>query len=309
MRLPLKCLAIFLIICTSFMNNTQTGTLQKRLHQHVQQLTTIQPARNYANLASLNKTAAYISDEFEKMGYQVETQAFRVDGKEYKNIIASYGKKEGQRVVVGAHYDVCGDQPGADDNASAVAGLLETARLLQEQKPALAYQVDFVAYSLEEPPYFATEHMGSAVHAKFLYDQQIEVKAMICYEMIGFFSDKPNSQQFPDPALARIYPNTGNFIIVVGRQGYETFTAKIKSLMQAHSSIDVQSISFPSSQGLAGLSDHRNYWKYNYPAVMINDTSFLRNPNYHQKTDTIDTLDFKKMAEVVKGVYAAIIGL
>jgi Zn-dependent M28 family amino/carboxypeptidase len=298
--------SIFLtFILTFFMTHPPTEVSQERLYKDVAFLTSLQPARNYANLASLNKAADYIYQEFSNLGCQPEVQTFTADGKEYKNIIASFGKMDGERVIIGAHYDVCGDQPGADDNASAVAGLLETARLLYARKPALNYRIDFVAYSLEEPPYFATEHMGSAVHARYLHDKHIRVKAMICYEMIGYFSDKPHSQQFPDAALSKIYPNKGNFIIVVGRQGQETFTRNIQALMKANSSIDVQSIVFPYAEGLAGLSDHRNYWKYNYPAVMINDTSFLRNPNYHKKTDTIDTLDFKKMVEVVKGVYAA----
>jgi Zn-dependent M28 family amino/carboxypeptidase len=296
----------YLFLSIFFMDNPTTGVSQERLYKDVEALTSIQPARTYANLASLNKAADYIYQEFKKLDCQLEVQTFTVNGKEYKNIIASFGKKEAERVIIGAHYDVCGDQPGADDNASAVAGLLETARLLHAQKPSLSYRIDFVAYSLEEPPYFATEHMGSAVHAKYLHDNRIPVKAMICYEMIGYFSDKPHSQQFPDPALSKLYPNKGNFIIVVGRQGQESFSGKMQSLMKANSSIDVQSINFPYSEGLAGLSDHRNYWKYNYPAVMINDTSFLRNPHYHKKSDTIDTLDFKKMAEVVKGVYAAV---
>jgi Zn-dependent M28 family amino/carboxypeptidase len=301
-----------ILIVTTFMNNPNNPShdvSQKRLYQDVEFLTSLQPARNFANLSSLNKAADYIYQEFQKLDCHTEIQTYRVDGKEYKNIIASFGKMDGERVIIGAHYDVCGDQPGADDNASAVAGLLETARLLHARKPALPYRIDFVAYSLEEPPYFASEHMGSAVHARYLHDNRIPVKAMICYEMIGYFSEKPNSQQFPDPALSKIYPNKGNFIIVVGRQGQEKFTRSIQSLMKANSQIDVQSIVFPYAEGLAGLSDHRNYWKYNYPAVMINDTSFLRNPNYHKKTDTIDTLDFKKMAEVVKGVYAAATGL
>jgi Zn-dependent M28 family amino/carboxypeptidase len=293
------------LILTFFMNQPSTEVSQERLYKDVAFLTSLQPARNHANLASLNKAADYIYQEFSKLGCQPELQTFTADGKEYKNIIASFGKMDGERVIIGAHYDVCGDQPGADDNASAVAGLLETARLLYARKPALNYRIDFVAYSLEEPPYFATEHMGSAVHARYLHDNHIPVKAMICYEMIGYFSDKPNSQQFPDAALSKIYPNKGNFIIVVGRQGQEKFTRNIQALMKTNSSIDVQSIVFPYAEGLAGLSDHRNYWKYNYPAVMINDTSFLRNPHYHKKTDTIDTLDFNKMAEVVKGVYAA----
>jgi hypothetical protein len=280
-----------------------------RLYHDVEVLTSIQPARNHANLASLNRAADYIAGEFRKLHGRVTVQPFKVERKEYKNIIASFGPEDAERVIVGAHYDVCGDQPGADDNASAVAGLLETARLLSAHQPDLPYRVDFVAYSLEEPPYFATDLMGSAIHAKSLREGKVPVKGMICYEMIGYFSDAPGSQGFPDPALAKIYPNRGNFILVVGRDGQEAFWSKIKTQMKAHSAIDVQSISFPASQGLAGLSDHRNYWKYDYPAVMINDTSFLRNPHYHRSSDTIDTLDFDKMTEVVRGVYAALIRL
>ncbi len=280
-----------------------------RLYHDVEVLTSIQPARNHANLASLNRAADYIAGEFGKLNGRVTVQPFKVERKEYKNIIASFGPEDAERVIVGAHYDVCGDQPGADDNASAVAGLLETARLLDTGKPDLPYRVDFVAYSLEEPPYFATDMMGSAVHAKSLREGKVPVKGMICYEMIGYFSDAPGSQQFPDPALAKIYPNRGNFIVVVGKNGQEAFSGKIKTHMKAHSKIDVQSINFNSTGGLGGLSDHRNYWKYDYPAVMINDTSFLRNPNYHRSSDTIDTLDFDKMTEVVRGVYAALIRL
>ncbi len=278
-----------------------------RLYQDVAFLTSIQPARNHANVASLNRAADYIAGEFGKLACRVSVQTFQIERKEYKNIIASFGPEDAERVIVGAHYDVCGDQPGADDNASAVAGLLETARLLHANQPDLPYRVDFVAYSLEEPPYFASDRMGSAVHAKSLRDGKVPVRGMICYEMIGYFSDAPGSQEFPDPAMAKIYPSTGNFIVVVGKNGQEAFTAKIKAHMKAHSKIDVQSISMGSTQGLGGLSDHRNYWQYGYPAVMINDTAFLRNPNYHRPSDTIDTLDFDKMTEVVRGVYAALV--
>lgn len=282
---------------------------QNRLYQDVQELTSIIPARNHANLPSLNRAADYIKAELERLNCQVEEQHYKADGQEYRNIIASFGIEHAERVIVGAHYDVCGDQPGADDNASAVAGLLETARMVSELKPKLAHRIDFVAYSLEEPPYFATPQMGSAVHARSMHEQKAAVKAMICYEMIGYFSDEPDSQHFPDPNLAKLYPHTGNFIIVVGKQGQEKIVARVKELMQQNAAIDVQSINLPPSAGLAGLSDHRSYWTYGYQAVMINDTSFLRNPNYHEKTDTIDTLNFSKMAEVVNGVYAALLQL
>ncbi|TGE17615.1 M28 family peptidase [Hymenobacter elongatus] len=281
---------------------------QSRLYADVEFLTAIRPARTYRHLASLDKAADYIKAEFGKLACRVEEQPFRVDGQPYRNVIASFGPEKGERLILGAHYDVCGEQPGADDNASAVAGLLETARLLQAQ-PQLAHRIDLVAYSLEEPPFFGTEDMGSAVHAKSLHDQNAVVRAMLCYEMIGYFSDAPNSQRFPDERLAQLYPNTGDFIMVVGKQGQEALIERVRALMQDHASIDVQSISLPSAVGLSGLSDHRNYWRYGYQAVMINDTSFLRNPHYHQSTDTIDTLDFVRMAEVVNGVFGAIIQL
>jgi Zn-dependent M28 family amino/carboxypeptidase len=274
----------------------------------VEFLTTLTPARNYLHPESLEKTCTYIKTEFEKMGATPEEQKWLAEGKEYKNIIASFNREKSKRLIVGAHYDVCGNQPGADDNASAVAGLLETARLVFEQQPSIDYRIDFVAYCLEEPPFFATKSMGSYIHAKSLHDGGVDVIGMICYEMIGYFSDAPDSQSFPSPLLATLYPSTGNFIIVVGIEKYKDFTEKFYSLMQKDAGINVQVISFPAGFGseYASLSDQRNYWAFNYPALMINDTSFLRNPNYHLPSDTIDTLDFQKMAEVVNGACKAI---
>lgn len=210
---------------------------------------------------------------------------------------------------MGAHYDVCGNQPGADDNASAVAGLLETARMLTKNQPGLPYGVDFVAYCLEEPPFFATNEMGSYVHAKSLSDKGVKVLGMVCYEMIGYFSDEPNSQTYPDQTLAQLYPSTGNFIIVVGIHEHEAFNLKFHQEMSEGSGIDVQKITFPNSGGLASMSDHMDYWKFNFPALMINNTSFLRNPHYHEASDAIDTLDFPKMTEVVNSTYRACVNL
>ena len=286
------------------MNESKT-----RLYRDVERLTSIQPARNYRNMEALNEAVKYIQSELEKLDCQVREQPFKVDGRVYKNIIAYFDGSSKERIVVGAHYDVCGDQPGADDNASGVAGLLETARLLHEYKPNLVHPIELVAYCLEEPPYFASEDMGSAVHALSLHEQKVKLKAMVCYEMIGYFSDEPNSQKFPDPELAKHYPHTGNFIVVVGKAGQEKFTQHVRDLMRQHTAIDVQSVNLPAGYGLVGLSDHRNYWTYAIDAVMINDSSFLRNPHYHQTSDTIDTLDFDKMAAVVQGVYGAIIRL
>jgi hypothetical protein len=281
----------------------------ERLYKDVEFLTEITPSRNYLNLDSIKKVVEYIKKEFEKMEVSSVEQKWIAEKNEYSNLIASYEPLKSKRLIVGAHYDVYGDQPGADDNASAVAGLLETARMIFKNKPELDYGIDFVAYCLEEPPFFGSELMGSYVHAKSLKEDKVEVIGMICYEMIGYFSDESNSQNFPSPELASLYPDVANFIIVVGIDEYQEFNSKVHRLMAKDSEIDVQLINFPGSTGLAGLSDHRNYWTFGYPALMINDTSFIRNPNYHEKSDTIETLDFGKITEVINSSYKAIVNL
>lgn len=280
-----------------------------RLYKDVEFLTELRPFRNHLNLESLEKVCEFLRKEFSRAGFKTEDQKWMAGGKEYTNVIASYNSHKSKRLVVGAHYDVAGDQPGADDNASAVAGLLETARLVAENKPDLDYRIDFVAYCLEEPPYFASDQMGSYIHAKSLNDQDVDVLGMICYEMIGYFSEKPGSQQFPNEQLAKLYPDKGNFILVVGSNEYDAFNSRIHNLMQQDSGIDVQLASLPPALGLAGMSDQRSYWRFGYNALMINDSSFMRNPHYHLKSDTIDTLNFEKMTEVINSSYKAITGL
>lgn len=279
---------------------------KQRLYDDVLFLTSLAPSRSYFHPASLHKAAAYIKEEFEKLKGRLSFQNLH-EG--FQNILISFGPEEGERIIVGAHYDVCFDTPGADDNASAVAGLLELARLLDEQQPELRHRVDLVAYNFEEPPFFGSDRMGSAVHARSLARGRVPVKVMICLEMIGYFSDEPGSQRFPLPQMKALYPSTGNFIVVVGKSGQEETVEKVKRCMQANADIDVQSISAPTSITGIDFSDHRNYWAEGFPAVMINDTSFLRNPHYHQLTDTIDTLDFSRMVEVVRGVYGTVVNI
>jgi Zn-dependent M28 family amino/carboxypeptidase len=283
------------------------SAIEERLYHDVAFLTAIMPARNVYHPESLENAASYIESELRKANANPAQQTWQAGEQLYKNIIASYQPEKQNRLIIGAHYDVCGDQPGADDNASAVAGLLELARLLFENNPALDYRIDFVAYCLEEPPYFGTTDMGSYVHARSVYEEGTNVLGMISLEMIGYFSDAPGSQPFPSPELAKQYPDTANFIIVVGIEKFASFTNKIHQLMKQDAAIDVQVIHFPTGESLAGLSDQRNYWKFGYPALMVNDTAFIRNPNYHTQQDTIDTLDFPKMKAVVDAVYNALV--
>ena len=281
------------------------------MYKDVSYLTGVSPYRNWQNLKSLEIIANYIQNEFNNTGLACDEQVWTASGNQYRNIIASYNPLMEKRLIIGAHYDVAGDQPGADDNASGVAGLLELARLVAANRPEIDYRIDFVAYCLEEPPFFVTEiEMGSYIHAKSLRENNVEVLGMICYEMIGYFSDLDNSQPNPIPDLAVDFPTTGHFILVAGIEAYRELNERTYELMLENEEIDTLVISLPANHELAALSDHKNYWKFGYPALMITDTAKVRNwQNYHQITDTIDTLNFEKMSEVVNSTYLAVVKL
>ena len=281
----------------------------KCIKEDVRVLTSIAPPRNYINTSSLDRIAGYIFDVFKKCDLNVFYQRYKTNGKEYKNIVAYTGGENKKRIVIGAHYDVYGNQPGADDNASGIAGLLGLARLIKKNKPDLKYRIEFVAYCLEEPPFFNTEYMGSAIHARSLAKQNIKVKLMICLDMIGYFSDVAGSQKYPTFIEKSLYPDRANFIAVMGKKGQKRIISKVIKFMKAGSHIHVLSIIPPSGKKYIGLSDQINYWKFNYNAILITDTAYYRNTNYHRETDTIDTLNFDKMAEVIKGLYWAVINL
>lgn len=276
-----------------------------RLEATVRALSERYVPRDHRHVDNLDAVARYISDELQQTGATVSEQTWQANGRTYRNVIARYGGDGTERVIVGAHYDACGEEnPGADDNASGVAGLLELARLFAKKPPMLP--VELVAWSLEEPPYFRTAKMGSAVHARSLATSGIRVRAMISLEMIGYFSDAEDSQGFPVSALKLLYPTKGNYISVVGKLGQSGLVRRIKSAMRGASSLPVYSISAPRLIPGIDFSDHQNYWDEGWPAVMITDTAFYRNQNYHTENDKADTLNYQKMAQVIDGVEAAI---
>jgi len=277
------------------------------LERHVRMISEELGPRDFANLEGLEQVAQYIAKEFEKAEGRVAFQPYPVGAATYKNVIAEYGPDTEERIVVGAHYDSAGPLPGADDNASGVAGLLALAEKLKDHPPKM--KVELVAYCLEEPPYFRTPSMGSAVHAKNLKDKGEKVRAMFSLEMLGYFSDDPSSQAYPSPLLRLFYPSVGNFIAVVSTFGQDGLGAQIRTAMNASSSVPHYSITAPKLLVGIDFSDHMNYWNNGYPAVMITDTSFYRNRNYHTAFDTADTLDYQRMSETVKGVWNAVIEL
>lgn len=287
--------------------NSERTVDPSRLEAHVRKLSIELGPRDEGHIENLDRVAAYIKDEFNQTTAQVSEQVYRVQGKTYRNVLADFGPESAERIIVGAHYDTAGPLPGADDNASGVAGLIELARLLGRQQPPL--RVQLVAFSLEEPPYFRTTGMGSSVHATSLRNQNVQVRVMISLEMIGYFSDAPNSQSFPIGVLSAFYPSKGNFISVVGRLSDGLLVRKAKSAMRSATPLPVYSINAPQFVPGVDFSDQLNYWHAGYSAMMITDTAFYRNRNYHTPDDTAEKLDYKRMAMVVEGIYAVVMEL
>jgi hypothetical protein len=269
------------------------------LRRHVETLSQIE-LRDSDHPESLDRAAAYVRNVYGRTRARVQDQVFQVRGRTYRNVIASFGPETDPLLVVGAHYDAFGDfgpNPGADDNASGVAGLLELARLLDGRR--LTSRVELVAYANEEPPWFGSPWMGSAVHARSLKGQ--DVRGMICLEMIGYFTE---TQPAPNLLFRLLYPSRGDFIAVAGRWSDRALTRHVKRAILG-TGFPVRSFTAPRDAGI-DASDQRSYWDVGIPAVMVTDTADVRNPHYHAPGDTAGTLDYRRMAGVVGGVANAI---
>lgn len=283
---------------------------QNKLLQHLSALVNTDKPRFFRNFETLQKVADYIYSEFKKYSNQTQYQPYLAGQTTFNNVICSFGKPSAKLIVIGAHFDVCDRLPGADDNASGIAGLIELARLFQQTDFSnYPYRIDLVAYCLEEPPYFGTDLMGSYVHAKMLHDNKVNVYGMVALEMIGYFSDKKDSQTYPLESMKKKYGNVGDYIATATKVKAGKFVNQFAKLMNANPYIKHHYYKAPKQVDFVALSDHFNYWKFKYSACMVTDTSYLRNPNYHKKTDTIDTLNLNKMSAVVNAVYHSILKL
>ncbi len=286
-------------------DSQSASTLAACLFRHVDMLAGVIGPRHPGKRGTMEATAAYIESELKSIGLHVTRETYDVRGQPTDNLIVNIPgiRSPNDIVILGAHYDSTPETPGADDNGSAVAVLIETARLLKEIQPKRT--VRFVAFACEESPYFHTGEMGSMIHAQGCKHRGENVVAMLCLEMVGYFVDDNNSQQVP-PMIPRwlrwLFPSRGNFLAAVANPRSWKLCWQFRRGFKRATRFPLFSIVLPERIPEIHLSDHRGFWMEGFPALMLTDTSFLRNPNYHRSTDTPETLDYDRMAEVTLGV-------
>jgi Zn-dependent M28 family amino/carboxypeptidase len=277
--------------------------LRQRLWDHVHYLSQTLGDRSVFCPQALKAAEDYVSRGFRELGYVPQRQSFIFQGQEVANVIA--GRRDpGGYYILGAHFDTVAGTPGADDNASGIAVLLEVARLARDLSPAPPWA--FIGFTTEEPPAFATPYMGSLVYAKRARQQGQVIHGMLCLEMVGYFSHAPNSQPLPFPLEYLGYPTTGNFIALVADRRSRPLLKGLEQALQKGCHLPLSSIAIPLGGYLlpeSRLSDHANFWDQGYQAVMLTDTAFLRNPHYHGPNDVLATLDFDAMVELTLGLY------
>jgi Zn-dependent M28 family amino/carboxypeptidase len=267
----------------------------------VQTLATAIGERNVWRPDALERAADYILATLKGEGYDVHAQRFRAYGQEVRNIEAELRGRAAPHeiVVIGAHYDSVRGSPGANDNASGVAALLELARRIRTRR--LARTVRFVAFVNEEPPFYMTGAMGSVVYANAARERRDEIAGMLSLETIGYYSDEKGSQQYPGD-FPNSYPDTGNFIGFVSNEASARLLDRARDAFAANSAFPVQALAAPAELPGVGWSDHWSFWQVGYRALMVTDTAPFRYPWYHTSGDTAEKIDYDRFAQVVDGL-------
>lgn len=283
--------------------------LVERLRHHVDRLAGEIGPRWPGKPAVLEAAASYVEQEFQSQGWSVVRERYDAKGVEVSNLVVELpgSRRADQIVVVGAHYDTLPTTPGADDNSSAVAMLIEVARILKGRTPGRTLR--YVAFTCEEPPYFNLGLMGSQHHARECRRRKEDIVGMLSLEMVGYYRDEPGSQQLP-PGIPRglqwIFPKRANFLAAVANPRSARMLWPFRRGFKKSSRFPLFTIALPEKIQEIRRSDNSSFWDQGYPALMITDTSFLRNPNYHEPTDTPDTLDYERMADATLGVAGGI---
>ena len=282
--------------------------LEERLRTHVLQLAGDVGEQNVLRPMALQAAASYLERAWREQGYAVETLAYKVSGIRCANLeVTRRGSvRKGEILLIGAHYDSVMGSPGANDNASGIAALLETSRIFTGIDPAMT--VRFVAFVNEEPPFFRSMQQGSMVYAAAARRRGDDIRLMASLETIGWYSDEPGSQSYP-PLFGLFYPARANFLGVVSDFHSRIAMQQLAAAFRAHSDFPLETAAtFRFIPGVS-WSDHRSSWREGYRAVMITDTAFYRYQHYHTNTDTPDKLNYAAFAKVTHGLTSAFAAL
>lgn len=287
----------------------------EHLRRHVDTLAGLIGPRHDGRPSTIEAAIAYIEREWAGMGQTIRRESFPTQAGEAVNLVVEWrGTVEPDDVViVGAHYDTVPETPGADDNASAVAVMLEVTRLLAGRQPKRTLRL--IAFANEEPPHFYCETMGSQVHAWGCRERGERVVGMVSLEMLGYFSDNKDSQQYPSKlprVLTSMLPKRANFVGMVSDPRSAPFLFRFQRGFKRATKMRAIAVPLPKVVHEIRLSDHGPFWDAGFRAMMVTDTSFFRNPHYHQPTDTPDTLDYERMVQVTEGIaggIAAVVGM
>lgn len=298
-------------------NQTEIS-LAENLKSHVVRLASDPQGRNNHTHLGLTPARDYIVDQLKTYGYTISLQTYQAqtqspmpsefafkkdDYTTFINIEAELPGRTNDILIIGAHYDSVSNCPGANDNASGVAALLEMARLFKNQ--TLHKTVRWVVFANEEPPFFQTVAMGSLVYANRSAERKENIVGMLALETIGYFTEVPESQHYPPP-LHYFYPDRGNFIAFVGNLSSRTLVRKSIGTFRKKALIPSEGIAAPAFIPGVSWSDHWAFWKNDYPAIMVTDTAPYRYPYYHTAEDTPDKIHYEKMARVVMGLQAVV---
>jgi Zn-dependent M28 family amino/carboxypeptidase len=284
---------------------SQELAMAQNLRAHVKRLAGEIGERNTFRHQALQAAAEYIEREWLQQGYAVERLGYELSGKRCFNleITRSGEARKDQILLIGAHYDSVLGSPGANDNGSGVAALIELSRLFADLKPAMT--VRFVAFVNEEPPFFATEQQGSMVYADMARRRGDDIRLMVCLETMGCYSDEPGSQSYP-PLFKLFYPDRANFIGIVSNFRSWSAMRRLAAAFRKSSDFPVETTAMFSFVPGVSWSDHRSFWAQGFRAVMVTDTAFYRYPHYHAATDTPDRLDYSSLSRVTVGLHSAL---
>jgi hypothetical protein len=287
------------------MNLARAADLEPELRRHVATLAGEIGERNLFRPQALARAAAYLRREWQRQGYEIHAQEYVVDAQRVANLEVS---RRGSRapdeiVVIGAHYDTVHGSPGANDNGSGVAALLELARYFAARETGRSLR--FVAFVNEEPPFFRTPQMGSRVYARAARARGDDIRAMLALETIGYYSDKPGSQKYP-PFFSWFYPERGNFIGLVSNFGSRALMRRVRDAFRAASDFPLEHVATFAWITGVDWSDHGSFWAAGYPAIMVTDTALYRYPYYHSPQDTPEQVDYPRLARVTAGLIAVV---